>query len=97
MPTVELLQLPVPGQTLGPDREIQVEEFLMQVYSTIKPGSLTKLSYLSTRRVTISILKDRLFAYGCPISGSRSQLVERLREFSADRDHWVTCVHKISG
>jgi hypothetical protein len=25
----------VPGQTLGPDREIRTEEFAMQVYSTI--------------------------------------------------------------
>jgi hypothetical protein len=30
---VEILHLPVPGQTLGPDREIQVEEFAMYVYA----------------------------------------------------------------
>jgi hypothetical protein len=26
---IEILHLPVPGQTLGPDREIRVEEFAM--------------------------------------------------------------------
>jgi hypothetical protein len=26
---VEILQLPIPGQTLGPDREIRVEELAM--------------------------------------------------------------------
>jgi hypothetical protein len=32
MLVIELLQLPVPGQTLGPDWEIQIEEFTMRVY-----------------------------------------------------------------
>ena len=29
---IEFLQLPVPGQTLGENREIQIEQFAMQAY-----------------------------------------------------------------
>jgi hypothetical protein len=74
MPVIELLQLPVPGQTLGPDREIRVEEFAMQVFT-----------FDCWVRVT-----DTKFAYGCPISGSKLQLIDRLRNFAVDRDQWAT-------
>jgi len=94
MPVIELLQLPVPGQTLGPDREIRIEEFTMQVYLQLLGQSRSELltrnwTNFSTHHITIPMLKDRLFAYGCPISGSKSQLIDRLRKFAADRDHWA--------
>jgi len=88
---VKFLQLPIPGQTLAENREIKVEEYTMQIYSHLLPDlKLTQL--LSTHKVTMPMLKDRLASYGCPTSGSRSQLVQRLRDFAADKDNWVRWV-----
>lgn len=43
----------------------------------------------SCPKATITVLKGRLSAYNCPISGSRPQLIQRLREFAQDRDNWA--------
>ncbi|OBZ74112.1 hypothetical protein A0H81_06466 [Grifola frondosa] len=41
-----------------------------------------------TPKTTIRVLKDKLQQYGCPVSGNKDALIERLRSFASEKESW---------
>lgn len=50
----------------------------------------------SNGKTTMKMLKVTLAQYGLHISGSRPELIERLKEFATNRDAWTECAQILS-
>jgi SAP domain len=88
----EVLVLPQIGQTFREGGEIITTE--LTVYVPIMPDSQAPSVehqewHCRTSKTTKAQLQVYLKAYSLGTSGNRSNLIERLRTYAADKDQWT--------
>ncbi|KAG2738252.1 hypothetical protein P692DRAFT_20475594 [Suillus brevipes Sb2] len=60
---------------------------------TYTPGqAIESFIWTVTVKTTKANLHEKLKSYDRPTRGNRTELLDRLRQFSNDRDEWLRCV-----
>jgi hypothetical protein len=88
---IEALELPVLGQTYTPGLPVETFTFTVHVmhFPPFSAHILIHFIYNRTAKTTKADLHEKLKGYGRPTRGNRTQMLERLREFSNDQDEWL--------